>query len=304
MSQPLAVMAHVTGGLFTSAEAIAAGHGDDELQSWVRDGHVRRLQRGIFAVGHVPQYADGRLIERARALARSRGDHIAISHHAALALHGIATHDVPLHTLYAVRLAGAAQSTPGVRLLRPRAAPSTVVVEGLRVVSPEVAVVQVAAAFGLHAGCVAADSGLHQGLITRPDLRDEVEHAGAIPGISRARMVTLTCRSGAESPGETLLRLTVERLGYRTETQCAVAVANARPFAFADLRIVGTRGLLEFDGALKYGGADGRQALINEKAREDRIRSLGWHLERVVWRDFDDLPELARRIQALALRAT
>jgi len=304
MSQRLPATAFASDGLFTRADAIAAGHGDDELQGWVRDGHVRRLQRGIFAVGDVPQYADGRLIERARALARLRGDHIAVSHHAALAIHGIATYDVPLHTLYAVRLVGAAQSTPGVRLLRPRTAPPTVVVNGVRVVTPVVAVVQVAAEFGFHAGCVAVDSGLHHGLVTPLDLRDEVERAGAIPGISRARMLTVTCRSGAESPGETLLRLTVERLGYRTETQCPISVDNARPFAFADLRIVGTRGLLEFDGALKYGGADGRRALINEKAREDRIRGLGWHLERVVWRDFEDLPVLIRRIHALALRAT
>lgn len=290
--------------VFTRAEAMAAGHGDDELRGWVRDGHVRRLHRGVFAVGEAPQYAEARLIERAQALSRLHGDHIALSHHAALTIHKIVTYNVPLSTVYGVRLAGSAQSTPGVRLIRPREVPPTVVVDGLRVVAPEVAVVQVAAAFGLAAGCVAADSALAIGLIGKQDLRNEVDRVGAIPGISHARRMTITCRLGAESPGETLLRLTVERLGYRAETQFPIAVAGGRPFAFADLRISSTRGLLEFDGAIKYGGAEGRQALINEKAREDRIRGLGWHLERVVWRDFDDLNTLRHRIQAFILRAT
>lgn len=65
----------------------------------------------------------------------------------------------------------------------------------------------------------------------------------------------------------------------------------------ADLRIVGHRSLLEFDGAVKYEGVSGKAALIAEKTREDRIRRLGWHLERVVWQDLERPRQLGKRLE-------
>jgi hypothetical protein len=52
-------------------------------------------------------------------------------------------------------------------------------------------------------------------------------------------------------------------------------------------------------GLVKYGGADGRRALIEggnpslldsdfEKRREDALRSLGYQLVRLTWRDLHD----------------
>lgn len=290
-------------GVFTRAGALHAGHTDARLSTWVSEGLVRRVGRGVFAVAPPPEYAEGRLLERAKAFAHGHGPHVALSHHAALMLQDISTFAVPLHTVYAVRLAGGAQGGAGIHLERPRVTPPTLLIGGLRAVRPEVAVLQVARAFGHVAGIVSADSALSHHAITRDDLRREVKRVGAAPGIGVARVVVELCREGAESPGETRLRLAIEQMGYRTEAQCPIAAPGQSPFAFADLRIVGTRGLLEFDGSIKYEGATGRQALINEKAREDRIRGLGWHLERVVWRDLDDLPALRRRIDHLVGRA-
>jgi hypothetical protein len=52
------------------------------------------------------------------------------------------------------------------------------------------------------------------------------------------------------------------------------ALAGGRLFR-ADFRVVGTRVLVEFDGAVKY--ADGRRAtLFEEKRREDALRREGW----------------------------
>lgn len=290
-------------GVFTRTEAIAAGHSDNQLSRWVRDGTVRRVARGAFAVGPAPEHAEGRLIERAKAFALPHGNRVALSHHAALLVHGIATYAVPLHTVYAVRISGGAQLGAGVHLERPRITPPTVLVDGVNVVRAEVAVLQVARVFGHVAGLVAADSALSHEVLDRGLLGREAERVGAAPGVAVARAVVDLCRDGAQSPGETRLRLAVEQMGYRTETQCPIAMPGRNPFAFADLRIVGTNGLVEFDGAVKYEGANGRQALVNEKVREDRIRGLGWHLERVVWRDLDDPPALCRRIDHLVRRS-
>jgi very-short-patch-repair endonuclease len=48
------------------------------------------------------------------------------------------------------------------------------------------------------------------------------------------------------------------------------------------------RTIVEFDGLVKYGGADGRQALVDEKRREDTLRSLGFQVERLTWGDLHD----------------
>jgi hypothetical protein len=94
-----------------------------------------------------------------------------------------------------------------------------------------------------------------------------------------------------------LLRLLAQDLGYEVELQFPVAEPGRQPFAFADLRIVGTRSLWEFDGISKYAGADGAAALAAEKMREDRIRRLGWGLERVVWSDFRRPERLINRMR-------
>ena len=55
------------------------------------------------------------------------------------------------------------------------------------------------------------------------------------------------------------------------------------------------RTIVEFDGLVKYGGAGGREALIAEKRREDALRSLGYQVVRLTWRDLHD-PGLVQRL--------
>lgn len=51
-------------------------------------------------------------------------------------------------------------------------------------------------------------------------------------------------------------------------------------FLFRAARVV-----VEFDGAVKYAGADGRDALVREKRREDALRALGYRVVRLTWAD-------------------
>ncbi|MGC1207120.1 MAG: type IV toxin-antitoxin system AbiEi family antitoxin domain-containing protein [Ornithinimicrobium sp.] len=292
-----------TGGVFTRADAISLGYHDDDLAAWVRSGSARRLRRGIFAGGPTPEYADARLVERAQGLSRRHSGRLAISHHAALLVHGVAVYGVPLGTLHAARLSGNARSASSLLIARPRGRPPTVSVADVVTVRPEVAVVQVACTYGFVAGLVAADSALHTGAMDRTALEGEIERVGGLPGVQRARTVAARCREGAESPGETLLRVAVEDLGLKVETQFPISEGDRPPFAYADLRIVGTRVLLEFDGAVKYAGAQGREALVKEKSREDRIRRWGWLMERVVWRDFDHPSALRERLKDVVQRS-
>ena len=57
--------------------------------------------------------------------------------------------------------------------------------------------------------------------------------------------------------------------------------------------------MVEFDGAVKYAGADGREALVREKRREDALRAMGYEVVRVTWADLTH-PEV---VVALVRRA-
>jgi very-short-patch-repair endonuclease len=60
------------------------------------------------------------------------------------------------------------------------------------------------------------------------------------------------------------------------------------------------RVVVEFDGAVKYQGADGRNALIREKRREDALRALGYRVVRLTW---SELRRPERVLAALGLGA-
>ncbi|MCE0485658.1 hypothetical protein [Ornithinimicrobium sediminis] len=302
MRQQLASLTAGSGGVFLRADALVTDHTDDDIRAWARSGEVRRLRRGVFAVGAEPGFAADRMLEQAAGLARLHGDDIALSHHTALVLQGVAVHEVPFSEVWSVRVGGAVQSGPGLRVVRPRTAPTLVRVGGIQAVTSARAVLQVAGSFGAAAGIVSADSAVDKDLVTADDLAQELGRLGRRPGAAAARATVDRCRRGAQSPGETLLRLFAEDLGHEVELQFPVAEPSRQPFAFTDLRIVGTRSLWEFDGLRKYAGAAGAAALAAEKVREDRIRRLGWGLERVVWVDFRRPEQLADRITQAARR--
>ena len=60
--------------------------------------------------------------------------------------------------------------------------------------------------------------------------------------------------------------------------------------------------VVEFDGLVKYAEADGREALAQEKQREDRLRELGYEVVRLTWRDLADPALVRRRILAAFTR--
>lgn len=69
-------------------------------------------------------------------------------------------------------------------------------------------------------------------------------------------------------------------------------------FLFREQRLI-----VEFDGKVKYEGADGRDALFREKRREDALRSLGYNVVRLTWRDLRDPASVERLIRKAFSRA-
>lgn len=142
------------------------------------------------------------------------------------------------------------------------------------------------ASVDLEAGLVAADDALHRRLVTPADLASAAQARGIAAGAQRVRQLVTRADADHESPGETLSAMRLCEAGIAVMAQFVVP-GTARWTRDGigyrtDFRVVGTRVLVEFDGAGKY---DEPGALWREKQREDRIRSLGWIVVRLVWSD-------------------
>jgi hypothetical protein len=62
--------------------------------------------------------------------------------------------------------------------------------------------------------------------------------------------------------------------------------------------------VVEFDGAVKYAGAEGQAALVAEKRREDMLREMGYAVIRLTWADLARPDLVRRRIEAALRRVT
>lgn len=102
------------------------------------------------------------------------------------------------------------------------------------------------------------------------------------PGLTTARAALGLADGLAESVGETRLRLLLVRLGVRFVAQHWVRTATGHAVR-VDVYLPDLGVVLEFDGEVKYGGAEGRAALMAKKAREDDLRRDGFGVGRITW---------------------
>jgi very-short-patch-repair endonuclease len=285
----------------TARQAGRIGVHSDELGRLVRGGELVRLRQGAFVDGDAWRQAhpSDRLLLRARAVVADRPG-AALTRQAALAAHDVALYDVDYERVDLVQQVKRSYRRSGV--VTWPAPDGHEVVEspsGLPTVPLALAVVQVAMVEGLVAGVVAADDALHAGLVRRADLEALVPPDGA-PGCRRVRELVARADRWCESPGESRTRLLLHGLGFEFRSQVGIRRAG-RVLARVDFLVEG-RVVVEFDGAVKYAGAQGQAALVAEKAREDELRACGFEVVRLTWRDLDDPALVARLIRAAIAR--
>ncbi|WP_427384929.1 hypothetical protein [Janibacter sp. G56] len=275
-----------------------------EVAALLRQRTVKRLRRGLFVEAATWKEAtpEQRLTLRTRATLLDRPGSVA-SHGSAAAVHGLPLWGVPTDVVDVLGAGGRTRTRGGVRLHpRPeRLEPE--VVAGLAVVPVATAIVQVVVEHGVVPGVVCLDRALHERRVTR----EQLESAAAVLQIgprARSRMarVVKAADPACESVGETRTRVLLSDLGVAVRSQ--VVVRDDKGLIGRVDFLVGDRVVVEFDGILKYGGADGRMALRAEKVREDRLRAAGYVVVRLVWSDLDDPVRVLGLIQrALRLAA-
>lgn len=96
-------------GFFTRLEALDAGLADRDLSRMVRARVLTRFRRGFYAFADEWSSLDevGRHRVRSRAVVRSLGDAVVLSHVSAVVAHGIDVWGVPLDRVHVTRLDGA-----------------------------------------------------------------------------------------------------------------------------------------------------------------------------------------------------
>ncbi|GAA2029248.1 hypothetical protein GCM10009740_18480 [Terrabacter terrae] len=293
--------------VFPLSRALSVGIDRAELRRLAKQGRVHRLHHGWFAVRAPADEADRHRL-RLAALLQQYATGAVASDASALLLLGLPTYEPDWSVAHLMRT----RPTASGRVKAHRKAdlvvrPALVHPEVTRLpptgraVHPAVAV----ALAGLTDPCaflVPADAALRDGHVTRDELQLAVEVIGRRPGIERVRAALPRCDARHESPGETVTAWVLHHLGFRTVPQFAVpgteAFTRGGQGYRADLGIVGSRVLVEFDGRSKYASA---QDLWDEKRREDRIRALGWEVVRLTWADLSQ-PERVRALVEAAMR--
>lgn len=294
MDRRLRTMAGPRGGVFSIAEAAALGVTGNDLTALVRRGELVRVRRGAYVLADVFAAADigGRYRLRVLAVMRSRPRSDRASHHSALALLDIPFASAPLDTVLAESRVSGRRTSGGLHLHAPTTAPGRRIGD-IRLVSPEVACVQVAARYGVEAGVCAMDSALHLQRCTRADLEGAVEQLEPRRR-ARVRLAVRATEPLTESVGESRTRLILSDAGFavrpQVEIRDGVRLLGRVDFLVDDCVVV------EFDGMVKYEDITGKAALAAEKDRESRITRLGYEVVRVVWSDLDDPVGIVQRV--------
>lgn len=297
LNPQLARIAREHDGLIIRAHVAARHVTPAILRAAVRAGELHRVRPGVFVTRErwEPARPHERYVLTVRGLLLAHPDWIA-SHHAALAIDGLPLHDVDLRMVDVAAPIKASKIRPGlhVHVATPRqleCAPKSPV----RRVPVADACVLTAVTSGFRAGVVAMDAALARSIVTPDGLRSALELPGARYGVEQARAAIQAADPKAESPGETLTRLILLEAGLVVRSQ--VNLADAKGFIGRVDLLVGDRVVVEFDGAVKYEGLDGKRELMKEKVREERLRDAGYRVVRVTWADLAHPERLVSRVR-------
>lgn len=278
------------------------GYSLNDVSSLVRQGLLVRLWHGRYGDGATSKTLDAgpRHLLTARAVLAGMPRH-ALSHQTALLAWSL---PVLRRDLDIVHVSGIdfdrSRRATGLWVHPAIDSAATTKRSGLHVASPSVAVAQTAALVGPRAGLMAADAGLRSRLFTRDALAAAV---ASVPRPRQAARIVDLASAASESAGESWCRLVFADLGLaQPRQQVEIFDEEGRFVARVDFLFEQARVVVEFDGAVKYSGPEGREHLIAEKRREDALRRLGYRVVRLLWSDLSNPERVARLLSPL--RAT
>lgn len=298
------------GGAGSVSQLLAAGASRRVLDRMVRRKELVRVRNDavLLSRAHAPATLWERRALEARAVGHSLapgGSAHALSHQSALMVHGLPYfgEDDLVHLVRTDGHRGRRDAT--IQVHRPVDATDVVEVDGIRVVTPALAALQMAASRGPEAGIVSLDAVLRRAEDAdqsatgerhgpgRAALVEQLERhlaTGALRPVRDVRTVVSFADGRSQSAGESRSRWLLHVLGWASVPQFEVRDGPVL-YGVVDLKIEGHDVIVEFDGSGKYGSPDD---LLAEKRREDQIRDLGYEVVRLTWSDLAH-PRLVRQ---------
>lgn len=295
-------------GLFTTAQALAAGYDEREIARLLSRGRWIRLRRGIFIVAEaIPPDAAAMHVLMARAALFRLGPTASGSHVTAAVVQDLTLlePDLSLVNITRPQLASS-RIEAGVHHHTGSIGPAhLVVVDGIAVSDVARTIFDLARVSTFEQGLVAAESALWSGRTTKAAMQEVLFSCADWPGSRNAGRIVSFASSGSESPGESLARIAFDRDGLPAPRQQVEIHDNAGLVGFADFLWPDHATIGEFDGRLKYEGASASiETLYAEKRREDRLRDIGFQVVRFGWNDVrSHSGALGRRIRLAFDRA-
>ncbi|RWZ68578.1 hypothetical protein ELQ92_05080 [Labedella populi] len=276
-------------------------------------GRLVRISHGRYVDAESWNAMDGLERHRLRTLAvasTAATDNV-FSHHAAAALWRIPLlGDWPDRVDVTGPVRSGGRSSEQIRRHPSAAIPAEQIgtTDGVRLTSPARTVVDLARVLPFPEAVVAIDAACRIGRAAPKALLAEVRDLSCAArgrrGGRRAADAAAFATDQSESVWESVSRVTIRRLGFpdpvlQQEFRWDDRTSYRTDFWWPEYGVVG-----EFDGLVKYGSGEGdeaRSALVREKIREDRLRTLSSGFVRWTASDVRDPLRLARLLGAAGL---
>jgi predicted transcriptional regulator of viral defense system len=293
---------------FTTGRLRAHGKSPGQIRTMIRNGVLVPIGRGIYVPGSVArQFAavpHGEHVLRVAATLLRNGRDCAASHQSAALLHNIAliadrVAEVTITTWKGGRhghrhgVHTYATAMPDAHLTRKF---------GLPVTTAARTVLDLATSLTFAEGVVAADSALHQELTTAAELWHVAGEGRRRRGGDRANRVAAFANRLAESPLESLARVTFDEGGLPPpELQVPITSAEKQFIGRVDFLWPHYKVVVEVDGAAKY-DLDPQRART-ELWRDKALRRAGYEVIHFSWAEITTQREQVIAAIWAALRA-
>lgn len=301
VNERLKLIAQQQGGVFSRRQALASGCTHEQIVRSLRDGSWERVRRGQYAealdLTVLPPWERARLLHLRQVHAvmnAMRPGSVAVSHQSAMVLHGLPIWGLDLGCVHVTRVDGRSGGVvAGVQHhLGVLTDADLTVVHGRLATSAARAVLESACTTSFEVAVVGVDSALRAGHLEEDEVRRLQSVMAFWPGSAAARTALRFGNGLSESVGESRLRVQMYEQGLprprlQTEFHDRLGLIGRVDFDFDGYETV-----VEFDGALKYGGGS-PEVMIREKRREDRLRAIGLTVVRIDWSDLDRPAETA-----------
>ena len=283
---------------------LAQGVGDSDVRRAIKNQQLMAIRPGIYTEPTTYRElgpADRHRLAIRAAVEKTSTDAV-ISHESAAIMHGFTLwHDNVERVHFSIdRSAGGRRSPLRHVHASPFTADDITVIDGIRVTSAARTVADLARTMSFESAVCVGDSALRQGKTTKADAIDLLTDSSRIRGVDHGLRALRFLDGRSESVGESRSRIYLQRNGFPPPIlQASIYDEHGVFIARPDFLWDGVIG--EFDGRIKYTelllpGQNASDVIAAEKAREDRLRALGWCVVRWTW---DELRgrELARRLR-------